>query len=128
MKNFSEQKYDILPITKIINKHFLKMKLQYKWGVNPYYYLAGKYGIHPTYIQEMISIKLDEIQILEAINQLKNGEGKKYDVNLVKSEFQKPISIKKGKWSPLKRMKGREILLISSGPKLSEYQKEIENS
>ena len=94
-------------------------------GVNPYY-LAGKYGIHPTNIQEMISIKLDEIQILEAINQLKNGEGKKYDVNLVKSEFQKPISIKKGKWSPLKRMKGREILLISSGPKLAEYQKEIE--
>ncbi len=126
MKNFSKQKYDILPITKIINKYFLKMKLQYKWGVNPYYYLAGKYGIHPTYIQEMISIKLDEIQILEAINQLKNGEGKKYDVNLVRSEFQKPISIKKGKWFPSRKMKGREVLLISSGPKLSEYQKEIE--
>ncbi len=126
MKNFSQQKYDILPITKIINKYFLKMKLHYKWGVNPYYYLAGKYGIHPTYIQEMLSIKLDEIQILEAINKLKNGEGKKYDVNLVKSEFQKPIPIKKGTWSPSVKMKGREVLIVSSGPKFAEYQKEIE--
>ena len=94
MKNFSEQKYDILPITKIINK-FFKYEAQIQMGSQSVLLSCRKYGIHPTYIQEMISIKLDEIQILEAINQLKNGEGKKYDVNLVKSEFQKPISIKK---------------------------------
>ena len=117
---------NMIPLMAIIRTYFQPLKNKCGWGSNPYYFLSGKYGIHPTYIQEMISIKLDEIQILEAINQLKNGEGKKYDVNLVKSEFQKPISIKKGKWSPLKRMKGREILLISSGPKLAEYQKEIE--
>ena len=29
------------------------MLKKYKWGTNPYYYLAGKYGIHPTYIQSM---------------------------------------------------------------------------
>jgi len=126
MKNYSSNQFNILPITKIINKYFEPMKQHYKWGTNPYYYLAGKYGIHPTYIQEMLAIKLDEIEILEAINQLKDGGGKKYDVNLVKSEFQKPIKLNKGKWAPISKLKNREVLLVSSGPKLIEYKKEIE--
>ena len=70
-------KLDILPLLKLIKKHFEPMQQKYKWGTNSYYYLAGKYGIHPTYIQERISQKLDNIQILEAIDQLKNGKGRK---------------------------------------------------
>ena len=94
MSKFSNKKYNLLPITKIIKKHFEKLKLSFKWGPNPFYYLAGKYGIHPTYIQEMISIKMDDLEILEAINQLKKEGGNRFDVNLVKSEFQKPIKLK----------------------------------
>ena len=63
-------------------------------GTDPFYYLAGKYGIHPTYIQEMLNIKMDEIEIFEAIKQL-NKDGNKYDVNLVKSEFQNQSNFKK---------------------------------
>ncbi len=126
MSKKTKKKYDLLPITKIIKKYFEPLKLKYKWGPNSFYYLAGKYGIHPTYIQEMLNIKMDEIEILEAIKQLKNGDGKKYDVNLVKSEFQKPIKLKKGNWLPKKKVSRREVFLISSGPKLNEYKKEIE--
>ena len=59
----------------------------------------------PTYIQEMISIKMDDIEILEVINQLKEEGGNKFDVNLVKSEFQKPIKLKNGNWSPKRKNK-----------------------
>ena len=118
---------NIIPITNLIKDYFLELKNYYKWGTNPFYYLAGRHGIHPTYIQEMLSVKLDEIEILEAINQLKGSKGNKYDVNLVRSEFQKPIKLFKGTWIPEKKMRGKEILLISSGPKLSEYKQEIES-
>ena len=126
MSRFSKKKYNLLPITKIIKNHFEPLKIRYKWGPNPFYYLAGKYGIHPTYIQEMLNIKMDEIEIFEAIKQLKNKDGNKYDVNLVKSEFQKPIKLQKGNWSAKSKLKNREVLLISSGPKFNEYRKEIE--
>ena len=126
MAKFSKQKFNLLPITKIIKKYFEPLKMRYKWGPNPFYYLAGKYGIHPTYIQEMLSIKMDDIEIFEAINQLKNGGGKKYDVNLVKSEFQKPIKLKRGRWSPKNKINNKDVILISSGPKFIEYKKEIE--
>jgi len=42
-------------LLKLIRNHFKSLKEQYGWGINPYYYLAGKYGVHPTYIQKMIT-------------------------------------------------------------------------
>ena len=44
----------ITKLLKLIRNHFGPLQEQYKWGVNPYYYLAGKHNIHPTYIQTMI--------------------------------------------------------------------------
>ena len=126
MAKLSKEKYKLLPISNLIKKYFEPLKMRYKWGPNPFYYLAGKHGIHPTYIQEMLTIKMDNIEILEAIKQLSNGDGKKYDVNLVKSEFQKPIKLSMGKWSPKNKIFDREVLLVSSGPKFDEYKKEIE--
>ena len=76
MIKLSSTRYNLLPITKIIKKYFEPLKEKYKWGPNSFYYLAGKYGIHPTYIQEMLNIKMDDVEILEAIKQLKNGDGK----------------------------------------------------
>ena len=126
IEKYSSGKFNILPIIKIVEKHFEPLKKIYKWGTNPFYYLAGKYGIHPTYIQEMIAQKLDEIKILESINQLKEKSGNKYDVNLVRSEFQKPIKLTRGKWSPKKKFKNKEVMFISSGPNLLEYKEAIE--
>ena len=69
---------------------------------------------------------MDDLEIFEAINQLKEGGGNKFDVNLVKSEFQKPIKLKNGKWSPRRKINNKNVLLISSGPKFLEFKKEIE--
>ena len=75
----------------------------------------------------MLSINLAEHEILDAINQLKELGAKRYDVNLVRSEFQKPIKLKKGDWKPKKEIRGKEVLLVSSGPNLYEYKDEVEN-
>ena len=46
---------NMVPLMQLLREHFKPMQAQYSWGTNPYYYLAGKYGIHPTYIQEMLN-------------------------------------------------------------------------
>ena len=102
------------------------MKQKYKWGTNSYYYLAGKYGIHPTYVQEMLANHFNENEILAAINQLKNSGGEKYNVDLVRSEFQTSTELKKGNWSPVTKIKNREVLLVASGPKANDYKHELE--
>jgi len=126
IEKFQKTNVNIIPILNLIKKYFDKLKSTYNWGTNPFYHLAGKFGIHPTYIQEMISQKLDNIQILEAIDQLKDGKGSKYDVNLVRSEFQKPIKLVRGKWCPLKKFRKKEVLFISNGPNINHNKKEIE--
>tara|TARA_B100000886_G_scaffold90816_1_gene59934 strand:+ start:21458 stop:23059 length:1602 start_codon:yes stop_codon:yes gene_type:complete len=126
VNNYQKINFDLLPILKIIDKYFEKMKAFYKWGTNPFYHLAGKYSIHPTYIQEMLSQKIDDSKILKIINQLKNGLGKKYDINLIRSEFQKPIKIINGNWKPKSKFKNKEVLFLASGNNLLNYKIKIE--
>ena len=45
----------------------------------------------------------------------------------MRSEFQKTIKLIKGDWCPEKIIKGKEVILVSSGPKIDEYKKEIES-
>ena len=63
-QKFRKGKLNILPLLKLIKKYFEPMKQKFKWGINSYYYLAGKYGIHPTYIQEMLSTHFDESELI----------------------------------------------------------------
>ena len=126
IQSLLKKKINVMPLLKLINKYFSPLKQKYKWGTNPYYYLAGKYGIHPTYIQELLISDFDENEMLTAINQLKNSGGKKYNVDLVRSEFQQSTKLIKGTWAPIKQIKNREVLLIASGPKAAEYRHEIE--
>jgi 4-hydroxy 2-oxovalerate aldolase len=115
----------ILPLLDLIEKYFEPLKNKYKWGKNPFYYFAGKFSIHPTYIQEMISYKLDNHEILNAINNLKNRNSRKYDSN-INGVILKKNDFKNGSWSPKKYIKNKEVLLISSGNSTREYKKEIE--
>ena len=75
----------------------------------------------------MLSQKIENSKILKIINHLKNGLGKKYDINLIRSEFQKPIKIINGNWKPKKIFKNKEILLLASGQNLFKYKKNLEN-
>ena len=53
-------------------QEFKTLQDKYEWGTNIYYYLSAIYGIHPTYIQEMISDeRYGSENILSSINFLK---------------------------------------------------------
>ena len=53
--NYLDKNSDISLLLKLIEQKFNPMKAKYKWGANPYYYLAGQYKIHPTFIQIMLN-------------------------------------------------------------------------
>ena len=126
LQNSFNKKFHILPILNLIKNYFKDLKVKYGWGTNTYYYLAGLNGIHPTYIQEMLSTKFEDAEILAAIHQLKNSGGSRYNVDLVRSEFQKNLRLNIGTWSPILQIKKKEVLLIASGPKAKDYKSEIE--
>ena len=73
----------------------------------------------------MLSQKLTDVEIINLINKLKGKNGNKYDINLIRSEFQKPLKISKGIWSPSKKFKNKELLL-ASGQKLKQTKTSVE--
>ena len=70
---------NFVPLMGLLREHFIPMQTHYGWGTNPYYYLSGKYGIHPTYIQEMLSdARFSEEDVLAVIEHLRKEGGKKF--------------------------------------------------
>lgn len=114
---------NLVPLLSIIKKYFLPLKKEKRWGTNPYYYLSGKYGIHPTYIQVMMDDdKYNDEDILAVINYLRKFGGKKFQFNKLNTASQLYHAKPKGTWSPASLMKDREILILGSGPGIAEHK------
>jgi 4-hydroxy 2-oxovalerate aldolase len=113
---------------ELIRKHFRPMQAEFGWGTNPYYYLAGKYGIHPTYIQEMLQdSRYSDEDIIAVIDHLKVEGGKKFSLGALESARHFYSGKPRGSWSPKSEMQGKSVLIIGAGPSVKRYQTLIEN-
>lgn len=118
---------NIAPLLSAIARHFRPLQDRYGWGTNTYYYLAGKYRIHPTFIQEMLANpRFDGVDVLAVIDYLRGAGGKKYSVEALDSglEFFRGDCI--GTWEPATLLAGREVLIIGPGPGVTRHRPAIE--
>lgn len=117
---------NLVPLMGVINEYFQPLKNECGWGSNPYYFLSGKYGIHPSYVQIMAGDKrYTEEDILTAIEQLKVQGGKKFSIETLEStrDFYKEDTT--GQWSPVSALAEREVLLLGTGPGVGEHKEVI---
>ena len=79
MDRYRKYNTDKTKLFKLISNHFKPLKEKFGWGLNPYYFLAGEYNIHPTYIQEMISDnRYNDEDIVSVIDYLKEQGANKF--------------------------------------------------
>ena len=119
---------------KAINKLasiFSKLKNKYKWGTNRFYKLSGKYKIHPTYIQTMLSdTRYKEDDYISAIKYLKNNDTKSYNPFALLSafniyKFTDKISINK-KNNNLLTKKFSQALILGPGKELKKISTKLQ--
>lgn len=121
------RKMNHTPLLELIDKHFRPMQQLYRWGPNAYYYMAGKYGIHPTYIQEMMGdARYDGEDILAVINHLKKAGGKHYSLGTLESARNFYSGDPRGTWNPADVINGRDVLIIGTGPGVSTHRTALE--
>jgi len=114
---------DISPLLALISKYFRKMQDKYGWGTNPYYYLAGKYGIHPTYIQVMLSdSRYMSDDIFSVIEHLKEVGGKRFRVDELEIGRNSYRGAPSGSWAPAEMLKDRQALILGSGPGVAKHR------
>ena len=123
--NFLSQ--NLSQLLSLIKNYFEPMKQKYDWGPNTYYYLAGKYGIHPTFIQEMLSdTRYNPEDVISVIDYLNQKGGKKFNSqDLENARYfysKKPV----GTWAPKNLIRGRDVLILGSGPNLSNHINAVE--
>ncbi|WBE25070.1 aldolase catalytic domain-containing protein [Denitrificimonas caeni] len=121
------QKVNLVPLMTLLRQHFSPMQAEYGWGTNPFYYLAGKYGIHPTYIQEMLSdSRYSEEDVLAVIEHLRAEGGKKFSLHTLDAARHFYSGEAKGSWSPKLVFEGRDVLLLGTGPGVAQHRKALE--
>jgi len=118
---------NMVPLMALVHQVFLPMQYQCGWGTNTYYYLAGKYGIHPTYIQEMLSdSRYSEEDIFAVIGHLRVEGGKKFSLNTLDAARHFYQGNPRGTWEPASLIRGREVLLLGTGPGVATHRQALE--
>ena len=113
---------------ELIRKYFKPMQNRYGWGTNPFYYLAGQYGIHPSYIQEMLQdSRYSEEDILAVIDHLKIEGGKKFSLDTLEAARNFYSGEPRGTWQPSSLLKDKTVLILGTGPGVKKYQATIES-
>ena len=119
---------DLIPLMELISRYFEPMRKAKGWGTNTYYFLAGKYGIHPTYIQEMIADnRYSETDFMSVIEYLREEGGKKFSPLTLDAARHFFVGNPSGTWQANLLLKGREVLLLGTGPGVQEHKKAIES-
>ncbi len=114
---------DIAPLVSLVERRFRPMQSRYGWGTNTYYYLAGKYGIHPTYVQAMLAdSRYADEDVLAVLEHLRSGGGKKFSVEALETGRNFYDSTPKGSWAPSDLIKGRDVLVLGSGPGVAAHR------
>ena len=117
---------NVMPLFECIRKYFNPLKNEYGWGTNPYYYLAGRHGIHPSYIQKMIDDnRYDEEDILAVINHLKETDARSFRLETLESARHFYSGKPRGAWKPAEDLKGREVLILGTGPGLDQHREAL---
>lgn len=118
---------NMVPLMSLIRKVFQPMQHRCGWGTNTYYYLAGKYGIHPTYIQEMLGdSRYSDEDVLAVIEHLRVEGGKKFSLNTLDAARHFYEGAPRGTWNPASLLKGREVILLGSGPGVAAHREALE--
>lgn len=118
---------NLIPVLDLIKKHFKEMQYKCGWGKSPYYYMAGKLGIHPTNIQEMMNdTRYGNAEIISVIEHLAKVGGKKHDTQILNEGREALDGDSSGEWHPSEIIEGKSVLILGGGDSVRRHRDAIE--
>ncbi len=144
-KMLGNKKYNSLPILDLIDRYFISLKDNIKWGYSLPYMLSGIFEIHPNYAKSLVDYheyKIDDIvKVLEIIKGIGHIGFKKETLDkVVNSGFVGSVDVEcpnhtaeefvsLSKDFPVEykdRHKAKDFLILANGPSLKEYKSDID--
>ncbi|MDB4659640.1 aldolase catalytic domain-containing protein [Synechococcus sp. AH-551-C10] len=127
LESCRQSRGSLTKLFELIPNHFKALQVHYDWGTNPYYYMAGQYGIHPSYIQEMLTnSRYSYEDIMAVIEHLKTEGGKKFCPDILEAARHFYAGKPRGTWKPTDVLAGQDILILGTGPGVAAHSSAIE--
>jgi len=115
------------PLIQCLSQHFRPLQARHEWGTNPYYYMAGLLGIHPTYVQKMLTdSRFCGEDILAVLGYLRDIGACDYDQASLLAGRTHRMGAATGSWRPADRIQGRDVLILGPGPGAVVHRRAIE--
>ncbi|MBN1384693.1 MAG: aldolase catalytic domain-containing protein [Elusimicrobia bacterium] len=145
-KTLDNKKYNSMPLMDLIDRYFIELQSELKWGYSLPYMLSGIFEVHPNYAKKLVDYheyKADDIvKVLEVIKDL-NPVGFNKDImeKVINSGFVSSVDeledskhdevelknlLKKYPIKYKDRHAGRDFLILANGPSLKEHKKEVD--
>ena len=95
---------------------FRNLLEQYKWGPNEYYHFAANNGIHPTYVQSLLTDKrYTDSDLFGVLQTIARSSANSFSTDNLKRAHNDFAGNTNGAWDATNWIEGREVLLIGSG-------------
>jgi len=119
-----------IALENLIHDHFQPLLDKGAWGPNVHYVRAAALGIHPTFVQELLSQNTySASEIAEAITELGALQAKKFKPEMLKGikSWVDTGSVSPSKWDQEELFKGKDVLFLGSGPSTLLHQQALES-
>ena len=115
-------------LDRLISDYFSPLKEECGWGVNSHYVRAAMSGIHPTFIQELLSnTAYSPLEIDAAIDVLGASEAKRFTKERLNeaTAFVEIVESPKGNWNQADLFAGKKVLLLGAGKTVVEHSQAL---
>ncbi|MFC2140539.1 aldolase catalytic domain-containing protein [Candidatus Auribacterota bacterium] len=145
-KTLNNKKYNSMPILDLIDRYFVSLEKEIKWGYSLPYMLSGIFEVHPSYAKALTDYheyKVDDMVKVFEILKESNAIGFKKSImdSIISSGFVSASSetsdsdpdgneiknlSRRYSLDYKNRHDGRDFLILASGPSLKEHKSDIE--
>lgn len=115
--------FDLTLLFDLVYTRFYQLKKHYQWGANIFYYISGKRGIHPSYVQTMMSdSSFSSFDILTLLEFLKNKPLRStFDRKLLFNQNNLVNISSTENWCPKEIFLNRDVLIIGNGKSIVDH-------
>jgi 4-hydroxy 2-oxovalerate aldolase len=119
--------YELLPLVELVEDGFAELQREHGWGSNLFYFLSGTYGVHPTYVMELMKDgRYGSFEIVHALEGLRDEGGRKYGEERLTSVTSGSDRAYGGTFDVTGWAEGKDVLLVGPGPQGHEKRADVE--
>lgn len=114
--------YNAQSLYPLVLEDFAALHKRYGWGANLFYHLSAVEGIHPTYVQELLtSDRYTPDEILSALKYLSGTEARSYSPGALGAAVRGADLGGEGTWHASGWAQGQSVLIIGSGASTAQH-------